>query len=406
MAFFFSRDTKVFMKWQEDSGNTKNALYEIPVLDGFSFSQATNTSEVTLNEAANSTGGSKRGRAMFTDSFAPAEWSLTTYMRPTVSGANAHYTNGDHADAGKVFAVEGPLWAAMSANTYDRACGGDFAGGAAQAFNFANSNYVTLGVFDLYFVMGAAKDTSPTATYDTGTEDIAIYKLANCSVGTASIDFDIDGLAQVAWSGNGQSIEEVAQLDMTTDGTSVSGLIKEGISASNNYIRQKLTDLVMTYDAANSTGTKTGSEIGASNTTYAVTLTGGNITIENNLTYLTPETLGEVNIPAGHVMGTRSVSGNFTCYLNDASGGSLDLFEDLQESRGIITNAFDLTFSIGGSGNTPICNVQAARCHLELPSHSLDDVISVDVNFHGLPGDLSATDATAANEVVVTYVNA
>ncbi len=143
MAFFFSRDTKVFMKWQEDSGNTKNALYEIPVLDGFSFSQATNTSEVTLNEAANSTGGSKRGRAMFTDSFAPAEWSLTTYMRPTVSGANAHYTNGDHADAGKVFAVEGPLWAAMSANTYDRACGGDFAGGAAQAFNFANSNYVT-----------------------------------------------------------------------------------------------------------------------------------------------------------------------------------------------------------------------------------------------------------------------
>ena len=32
------------------------ALYEIPVLDGFSFSQGTNTSEVTLSEAANSTG--------------------------------------------------------------------------------------------------------------------------------------------------------------------------------------------------------------------------------------------------------------------------------------------------------------------------------------------------------------
>ena len=81
MAFFFSRDTKVFMKWAYDATDT--ALYEIPVLDGFSFSQGTNTSEVTLSEAADSSGNSKRGRAMFTDSYAPAEWSFNTYMRPT-----------------------------------------------------------------------------------------------------------------------------------------------------------------------------------------------------------------------------------------------------------------------------------------------------------------------------------
>ena len=56
MAFFFSRDTKVFMKWAETANGTDDALYELPVLDGFSFSQATNTSEITLNEAANSTG--------------------------------------------------------------------------------------------------------------------------------------------------------------------------------------------------------------------------------------------------------------------------------------------------------------------------------------------------------------
>ncbi len=404
MAFFFSRDTKVFMKWAETANGTDDALYEIPVLDGFSFSQATNTSEITLNEAANSTGGSKRGRAMFTDSFAPAEWAFTTYMRPTVSGSNAHYTNGDHADSGKIFAVEGPLWAAMSANTYDRACGGDFAGGASQAFNFANSNYSTLGVFDMYFVLGAAKDTA-TATYATGTEGVTVYKLANCSVGTASLDFDIDGLAQIAWSGSGQTIEEVASITTGADGTTKKGLINEGVGFSNNYIRQKLTDLAITYVAASTTGDKTGT-LGTSNVTYALTLTGGNITIENNLSYLTPETLGQVNTPAGHVMGTRTVSGNFTCYLNDVSNGSLDLFENIQEARGVITNCFDLNFSIGGSGNTPRCNVACGQAHLELPAHSLDDVISVDVNFHGLPGDLSATSATAANEVSVTYVAA
>ena len=61
MSFFFSRDTKVFMKWSADGTTANTALYEIPVLDGFSFSQATNTTEVTLNEAATSSGYTKRG---------------------------------------------------------------------------------------------------------------------------------------------------------------------------------------------------------------------------------------------------------------------------------------------------------------------------------------------------------
>ena len=405
MAFFFSRDTKVFMEWSEDGTTTNTALYEIPVLDGFSFSQGTNTSEITLNEAANSTGYSKRGRAMFTDSFAPAEWSFNTYMRPTKSGTNAAYTSGDHADSNCHFAVEGPLWAAMSANTYDKAMGGDFKADTAKAeFNFANSNQVTLGDFNMFFVLGASKDTD-TAAYATGTEGVTVYKLANCSVGSASIDFDIDGIAQVAWSGQGKSVEEVATLDTSAGGNTAKGLIREGVDATSNFIRQKLTDLAISFDVSESTGTLGALNVDGSDVTYNVTLTGGNITIENNLSYLTPETLGTVNLPLGHVMGTRSVSGNFTCYLNDTANGSLDLFERLQESRGVITNAFDLTFSIGGSAQTPRCNVEVAKAHLELPTHSFDDVVSVDVAFHGLPSDLSSgTPASATNEVKVTYV--
>ena len=420
MAFFFSRDTKVFMSWSYDGSAAKTALYEIPVLDGFSFSQGTNTSEVTLSEAANSTGGSKRGRAMFTDSFAPAEWSFSTYMRPTVSGtgsattATDGVTNGQHGGNADKFAIEGPLWAAMSANTYDRATGAsssDKSDYEPNVFNFANSNQVTLGVFDLFFVLGASKDSEGN-TYTTGTDGVTVYKLANCSVGSASIDFDIEGLAQIAWSGNGQSIEEVASLETrATDsgnsitGTTTLGIVNEGISSTSNYIRQKLTDLAITFDHSASTGTLGALAVDGSNdVTYNVTLTGGNITIENNLTYLTPETLGSVNVPLGHVMGTRSVSGNFTCYLNDTANSSLDLFERLQESRGVITNAFDLAFSIGGSGNTPRCTVDIDKAHLELPSHSFEDVVSVDVAFHGLSTDLSSsTAANATNEVKLTY---
>ena len=166
--------------------------------------------------------------------------------------------------------------------------------------------------------------------------------------------------------------------------------------------------LSISFDVSETTGTLGALDSNSnSDQSYSITLTGGNITIENNLSYLTPETLGTVNLPLGHVMGTRSVSGNFTCYLNDTANGSLDLFERLQESRGVITNAFDLTFSIGGSGSTPRCNVQVGKAHLELPTHSFEDVVSVDVAFHGLSSDLSsATAASATNEVKVTYVGA
>jgi len=425
MAFHFSRDTKVFMKWTVDDENATDTLYEIPVLDGYSFSQATNSSEITLSEAADSSGNSKRGRAMFNDSFAPAEWSFSTYMRPTTSAAAdtwAAATTG-HAGSSKKFAVEGPLWAAMSATSYDYAQGGDSTAITAgtwepNEFNFQNSNKVALGVFDLYFVLGAAKDTA-TALYTTGTEGVTIYKISDCSIGSASIDFDIEGLAAIAWSGQGKKIKEVTQLKTTAGATSpavtgeeytTKGLISEGISSTSNYIRQKLTSLAISFDLSDSTGAPSGvasdgeTQLGADKT-YSVVLTGGNITIENNLTYLTPETLGSVNQPLGHVMGTRSVSGNFTCYLNNVTDGSMDLLEDLHEADTVITNSFDMTFSIGGA-SAPKVAVAVPNCHLELPTHAIDDVIGVDVNFHALPADLSdATASNSANEITVTYTS-
>ena len=420
MAFHFSRDTKVFMKFKGTVASNTDALYELPVLDGYSFSQATNSSEITLNEAADSAGNSKRGRAMFNDSFAPAEWSFSTYMRPTTSGSGDTFVTNQHAGNAKQFAIEGPLWAAMSAETYGLAVAATDVQAVAtwepNVFNFQNSNKVALGVFDLYFVLGAAKDTS-TGLYVTGTEGVTVYKISDCSVGTASIDFDIEGLAQVAWSGQGKKIKEVTQLKTTAGATdpavageesTAKGLINEGVSSTSNYIRQKLTSLAIAYDESSATGTGTtadGEGQLTADTTYSVVLTGGNITIENSLTYLTPETLGSVNQPLGHVMGTRNVSGNFTCYLNNVSGGSMDLLEDLHEAKDIITNSFNMTFSIGGA-SAPKVSVALPNCHLELPTHSIEDVISVDVNFHALPADLSsATASSSANEMSITYAS-
>ena len=104
-TFYFSRDTKVHLT------ATSGAIYKIPVLDGFSFSQATNTSEITLNEMASS-GVSRRARQMFTDSYAPAEWSFSTYIRPFKSGGAG--SGGEHA-AAEHHAVEEALWNALAA---------------------------------------------------------------------------------------------------------------------------------------------------------------------------------------------------------------------------------------------------------------------------------------------------
>jgi hypothetical protein len=44
------------------------------------------------------------------------------------------------------------------------------------------------------------------------------------------------------------------------------------------------------------------------------------------------------------------------------------------------------------------------NCHLEVPTHSIDDIISLDVNFHALPASIDPGDDTAGNyEAKVTY---
>jgi len=443
---YFSRDTKVFIK-------IGTAIWEVPVLDGFSFSQATNASEVTLSEMSGTGGSSRRGRRMFTDSFAPAEWSFSTYMRPFTSvgaadaaaqlaGKFASTIDGDH------HAVEEVLWGMMAGPGYYDAAADDFKSAASgttyiahttttgsgaslvegnAAIDFAQSNKSTLGTADIFFAMGGDNDTK------------TVYKIAECVVNEASADFDIDGIATINWSGMGSIISD--------EGTTVPvATITEGTTATNNFIRNRLTTLTAgKYPAAPITigatasgvvqpvegtrykisvvGDTNWTAIGASaatvgvefvanattatgttgkafkEQTYGLVLTGGNVTITNNITFLTPETLGSVNQPIGHVTGARSVSGSFTCYLNNDTDSSAELFEDLLGDTTTVTNNHRLVFAIGGTTpNLPRVEMTMLDCHLELPSHSIDDVISLETAFHALPSQIDKTD-----ELTVKY---
>ena len=369
---FFSRDTQVFLVQGSETWN-------LPVLDGFSFSQGTNTSEITLNEMATSAGASRRGRQMFTDSYAPAEWSFSTYIRPFVSAGSG---TGAADNAAKTHAVEEALWSNfVGAGTYSSFTFSDITNGTESSgmdISFANSNKVTLGTFDLFFLLSK---TSGAATDQ-------LYKIEGCVVNEASIDFDIDGIATINWSGMGGLISEVEGGVVPN----LAGVIKEGTASTDtaNFIRNRLTSLAVTNGGG-----------GNFQSSYDVVLTGGNITLSNNMTFLTPETLGVVNQPLGHVTGTRSIGGSFTAYLGAGDAGdnsTADLFEDIIESTDVVTNDFELVFSIGGASATPGVVVTMNSCHLEVPTHSMDDVISVEVNFHALPSTIGGTD-----EAAITY---
>ena len=383
-TLYFSRDTRVFI-------NKGTQVWELPVLDGFSFSQSTNSSEITLSEMSDASGNSRRGRQMFNDSFAPAEWSFSTYARPfasaggTLGTASAAGVYPASATATDQHAVEEVLWAQLvGAGTWSA---GDFVNCTSDAtdldISFANSNKTTLGEVDIYFVMGGAKTAGAKTT----------YQITGCVVNEAALDFDIDGITTIAWSGTGKKLTDITGTAVSAAGLATTGVItptiNEGIESTSNFIRNRITNLGV--------ATAMGSPHPSS---YNLVLTGGSINISNNMTYLTPETLGVINQPLGAVTGTRTVGGSFTCYLNAEDDSSAELFDNISSDLNTITNVFDLTFNVGGE-TAPFVQLSMEKCHLELPTHAIDDVISVEVTFHALPSNIETAD-----EISIIYKGA
>lgn len=381
---YFARDTKVYF---EIGSN----IWEIPVLDGFSFAQATNASEIVLQEMESTAGVSRRGKRKFNDSLAPAEWSLTTYTRPFVADGTADDsspTPGAVSNVEHTRAVEEILWALMAgpasydATNYvwvdDNTLSNPTeyftwnSAGTILTIDFAQSNKSTLGTANIYFVLGDANKK--------------FYKISGSVVNEATIEFDIDGIAAIQWSGMGSEITEVAG--------PITATRYESVTSTSNFIRNRLTTLTVNPD-------NTVYDSGALEDTYDITLTGGSITISNNITYITPEELGIVNIPIGHVTGPRSISGNFTCYLVKDTGAtdkSADFWEDVKALTTTVTHKFELIFQIGGASGNPRLLVYMPYCTIDIPTHSIEDVIALETNFDALPSTIDAT-----NEVTIQY---
>ena len=478
MALFFQRDStlQVYPNRADGTFPASSQAFAIPMLEGFSFSQTTNSSEITLAEMESTTGTSRRGRKMFNDSLAPVEWSFSTYIRPYIAsnsvrpGASTTYSWGDS----KVHLVDECLWnALLSKSRLDEATsaqsvasvainaagtgytvgdlltftGGTLATGGAHAtgrVQTISGGGATGPVTAIDILTGGNYTAAPTGVTDVGSgsgltltsstlgesEDSLIerdgtiamytsassnksalntfsmefligtgvgYKLNKAVVNSATVNFDVEGIATVEWSGMAATIDNITaftETNVTTVGGANAGkAINEGGTSADteNFIRNRLTSMAV---APKTGGTSV--SVAGMQTSYDLTVTGGSISIENNLSYLTPEELGVVNKPIEHVTGVRNVGGSFTCYLatSSANNGSKDFYEDLTSAAAldVITHDFEMTFKVGGTSGSPRVEFKMPQCHVEVPSHSIEDVISLESSFTSLQSDMESNE--------------
>ena len=392
-------------------GNEVDAnTFRIGVLDGYSFSQGSDSTDVTISEAgATPNRGSKR----FNDSLPPAEWSFGTYVRPFKHGAASFRADGTFD------CCENILWAALSGTGLPNAS--DTAG--AGVLVSTSREFGSLCKFDQSDVHELMKLSIYFALENT------TYRLNEAQINQAEIDFSIDGIAQITWSGNATTIDQVGEaledpskfiIQGTSAAAPTSATTDTSVETYNyvdttgpsdaDYLRNKLSSLYLDTDDQ---GGGADSQ-GLTGRTYDINITGGSLTIANNVTYVTPETIGVVDKPIGSFTGARVVSGSLTMYLDTKANGSNQLLTDLAGATDLVSNVFDMRLFMGVAGTVasdgdpmhandwaatvPGVEFNMPRAHLTVPTIEVGDLISASVEFaaHG-------TDLLTGNEIDVKY---
>lgn len=475
MAINLSRNTKVYFTTNLSTvsgvpnsppdaagGYSNTNLFEVSVQDGYSLSQATQEQTVSVNEAGSA---SVRGDRSFNTQLDPVDFSFSTYIRPDLNGVGvveiqervlwnalfgadaigaslpittyptrAATTAAAAATATVVFtgvatglvagdvvnfskATNHPEWnqaakiltinpstnttctveyfkapgtaAGSTASAQTTAARGQWgiSGTGAGDYSYAStmgSNKNQLQAFGLIFVI-----------------DNVVYAVDNCVLDSATIDFGLDQIAMIQWAGKGARIRE---LTTVTGANLLSAAKLQANDAA--YITNKLSTMTLS--------TMIGGSKATGGKTYSIAITGGQIAISNNVTYLTPNNLGKVNKAITYFTGSRSVSGNVTAYLRTGEGttSSGALFTDLLASSDSTTEPkCYLQLEMGGASNPNRVEFEMPGVKLQIPTIDVQDVVSTTINFKAQAHEVNyvnnATDVnfdlTRTNELMVRY---
>lgn len=467
---FFTTNVSATGVIAEGTAATTANTYELQVLDGFSFSQNTNSEQVTVSEAGVDP---TRGQRSFNTSLAPVDFSFSTYIRPrfstnvlceesvlwnalmgttaqntvlaksgtfstvgynaatntlTITGTSMAFTGlavgskvlingivkaGSGTDA-EAKAVNGPATCAtVSATSITFNLDVPYSSTIATA-NLSVTNVV------LYSSAWGQGTTQSIASFHGSDKnqlqtfgmiiivDSVTYLIDNCALNEATIDFGLDGIATVQWTGQATALRQ-----LSTNATASAGTFGGGLTGS--YTQKSTTAGFITNKLSTATlSTKLALGAIAANTPYYIALTGGNITISNNITYITPEILGVVNQPVTYYTGTRSISGTLNAYLNTGSvtgytgGGTGNLLKDMLAAASTVTEPmFTAEVAIGGSSNAVRVELQMPSISIGVPAVNTEQVVSTAISFtaSGSSG-VGATlgyDLEATNDLVVRY---
>jgi hypothetical protein len=390
MSLNLIRNSRVFFTTNVNSagvvqttGLTKTNTFEIQVQDGFSFSQNTTQETITLNEAG---AAPVRGQRSFNTTLDPVDWSFSTYIRPKFEEGSTVNASPDADDF--IGCEESVLWNALAGTG---AIGQAGAGWTAtpgltpvSTIAFTNSNAHQLQRFGLIIVFEAVA-----------------YAIDTCAIESATIDFGLDAIASIAWAGRGVAMRQLATTTVADDAANGEVDFTGGLSGSAKlrdvnakYIANKLSTMTLARTTFNGQGAKN----------YTIALTGGSLTIANNLTYLTPANLGTVNQAVTYFTGTRAISATATCYLRAGTNNSSGLLSDLLTASTLDDeNQFNCSIELGGSTNANRVTIDIPFAMLGIPAIGSEQVISTTINIMPQAGSTTAYDITNTNELSISY---
>lgn len=357
MALNLSRNTRLWISTAEAGSESATNTFEVAIQDGYSFSAQPNTSDITVNEAgATPTRGSQR----FNDSMNPVDWSFATYIRPyTASTPN------------RCLLADKVLWHALATNVAHDAEWDDNTKPVHGVGNTGTS-------FDVSFESNSVHELAKLRMIFK--VDNVYTIIENCQVGQAEISVDIDGIGMTTWTGQGTSFSTTE----TAPAFIASNDFEAKVSRSaGKYLRNKLSTLSLVASSDNSLAP-------VASRSYDIAITGATITLSNNITYLTPETLGEVDIPIGSFTGTFDVSGSLQCYLDTKSNGSAQLLRDMQSFTST-RNRFSIKLNMGGPTGERL-ELTLPTAHIGIPDVAIEDVVSTSLEFKGLPSSPNMND--------------
>lgn len=467
---FFTTNLNASTKAVLGTGHTSGTTQEIQVLNGFTFSQNTETQNITVSEAGLDPA---RGQRTFNTALAPVEFSFSTYVRPTgsttvdceekvlwnallgtnaidLTGTTITVTGFDRASAttdvvtidttdvdvagfavGDIITISGVTGA--GAIEWNQPAKITAISGSAVEIKYAKAPAEAAGTepatapTSIKFHRGAVTQNAAAGgegayllAHAAGsnknqlqafgmviTLDNITYVIDNCALNQASIEFGLDGIATVAWTGNGTTLRQLSET------TAAGGTFSGGLTG--NYQQKNTSAHFITNKLATVTLASNIRALGSS-TAYTIAITGGNLTINNNINYVTPEILGVVNAPIGYFTGTRAVSGNLTAYLKTGTNSTATLLSDMLSASSTTTESkYAIEIAIGGHANPIKVEIDLPAVMLQIPTIETADVLSTTINFtaegfdgtsSGSAGGTADYDLEAANDFSLRYYSA